>query len=52
MADHGSSTFTGPETPEEFLAERQRLWNGFTHATTAAVVLSALTLILMAVFLI
>jgi hypothetical protein len=52
MAEHGSSTFTGPETPEELLADRQRMWNGFTNATVAAIVLSALTLILTAVFLI
>jgi hypothetical protein len=52
MADHGSSTFTGPETPEELLADRQRMWNGFTAATTISIVLSAVTLILMAIFLI
>ncbi len=51
MANHGSSTFTGPETPEELLADRQRMWNGFTVATTIATVLSVVTLILMGVFL-
>lgn len=51
MADHGSSVFTGPETPEELLADKQRMWNGFTAATVWAIILSAATLILMAVFL-
>jgi hypothetical protein len=51
MASHGSDVFTGPETPEELLADRQRMWAGFTNATTGAVILSAITLILMAVFL-
>lgn len=51
MADHGSTTFTGPETPEELLADRQRMWNGFTVATTITTVLSCVTLILMGVFL-
>jgi len=51
MADHGSSIFTGPETPEELLADRQRMWNGFTTATTVSIVLSAVTLILMGIFL-
>ncbi len=51
MADHGSSIYTGPETPEELLADRQRMWNGFTNATVASIILSAVTLILMAVFL-
>lgn len=51
MADHGSNIYTGPETPEELLADRQRMWNGFTTATTVSIVLSAVTLILMGVFL-
>lgn len=52
MADHGSSIFTGPETPEELLADRQRMWNGFTMATTISIVLSVVTLVLMGIFLI
>ena len=51
MADHGSTTFTGPETPEQLLADRQRMWNGVTTATTVAVILAAATLILMGIFL-
>ena len=42
MADHGTARFTGPETQEAFLADRQRFWAGFTTTTvwaTAAVVL-------------
>lgn len=52
MADHGSSIYTGPETPEEFLEDRQRMWNGFTGATVASIIISAVTLILMGIFLI
>jgi len=51
MADHSSTVFTGPETPEELLADRQRMWNGFTNATVGAVILSVAILVLMGVFL-
>lgn len=52
MADHGSGVYTGPQTPEELLADRRKMWNGFTMATAVSVVLSALTLILMGIFLV
>jgi hypothetical protein len=51
MAAHGNTTFTGPETPEALLAERQKFWNGFTCATTVSIVATAAILIAMAVFL-
>jgi hypothetical protein len=52
MADHGGGVFTGPQTPEELLADRRRMWGGFTMATTITVVFCALTLILMGIFLV
>jgi hypothetical protein len=52
MADHGSSTFTGPDSPEALLADRQRFWGGFTTSIVLSVAVSAVTLILMAIFLI
>jgi hypothetical protein len=50
MAEH-SSINQGPETPEAFVADRQRFWNGFTHAATGSVIAAALILICMAIFL-
>jgi hypothetical protein len=43
---------TGVETPEAFLADRQRFWVGFTRFTTFAVIAITILLILMAVFLV
>ncbi|HEY8287905.1 MAG TPA: hypothetical protein VIG49_01465 [Acetobacteraceae bacterium] len=52
MADHSTSTtFTGPQTQEAFLADRQRFWQGFTSATLGAVVFMAILLIAMGLFL-
>jgi hypothetical protein len=52
MSDHSSSrTFQGPETPDAFLADRQRFWNSFTNLTFGSVVFLAVLLILMAIFL-
>jgi hypothetical protein len=49
---HGASThYTGPTTPEAYFADRQRMWSGFTHATTAGVIFVVLLLVGMAVFL-
>ena len=39
------------ETPEAFLADRQRFWSGFTHFTLGMVILIVLILVGMAVFL-
>ncbi len=49
---HSASTqFTGPTTPEDFLADRQRMWSGFTGATLAGIIFMVVLLIAMAVFL-
>jgi hypothetical protein len=49
---HGTNPqFTGPTTPEAFLADRQRMWSGFTGATLAGIIFVVLLLIGMAVFL-
>jgi hypothetical protein len=50
MADH-STTLQGPETPDAFVADHQRFWSGFTHATLGVVIFIIVLLILMAVFL-
>ncbi len=50
MAEHRNS-FTGPDTPEALLADRQRTWGAFTGATMGAVIFTIVVLIGMAVFL-
>jgi len=42
---------TQAETPEAFLADRQRFWNGFTHFTLGTVICIVALLVGMAVFL-
>jgi hypothetical protein len=39
------------ETPEEFLADRQSFWNGFTKFTLWSVIFVVVVLVLMAIFL-
>jgi hypothetical protein len=39
------------ETPEAFLADRQRFWNSFTHFTLGSVIFIILLLVGMAIFL-
>ena len=51
MASHGSSRYTGPETIEALTADREKMWTGFTSATTGAVVLVVVILVGLAVFL-
>lgn len=52
MAEHTTGTPTaGVETPDAFLADRQRFWVGFTHFTQWSVIFVVLLLIGMAVFL-
>jgi hypothetical protein len=53
MSDHSHavSTTTRDETPEEFLADRQVFWNGFTKFTLWVVIFLILLLVGMAVFL-
>jgi hypothetical protein len=41
----------GPDTPEAFLADRQRTWHSFAGATFASIITSVVVLVLMAVFL-
>jgi hypothetical protein len=50
MAEH-STTFQGPETPDAFLADRQRFWHGFTNFTLGGVIFMIVLLVAMAVFL-
>jgi len=50
MAEH-STIFTGPETQEAFLADREQFLHGFTRFTLGVVILVVLTLVGMAVFL-
>lgn len=51
MASHGTTRYTGPETIEALTADREKMWSGFTSATTGAIIFMALLLIAMAVFL-
>jgi hypothetical protein len=51
MADHSSTVFTGPDTSEALLADRQRFWNGFTTSIVVSIIASVVVLIGMAVFL-
>ncbi len=51
MAEHQSTVFRGPDTPEAFLADRQRFWESWTHFTLGSVIFLVLLLIGMAVFL-
>ncbi len=51
MAQH-NTTFTGPETQEAFLADRQRAFKGFVTFTTVSCIFLAILLALMAIFLV
>jgi hypothetical protein len=55
MSDHSTTAHTTmparSETPEAFLADRQRFWDGFTHFTLYAVIFVVLVLVGMATFL-
>jgi hypothetical protein len=50
MAEH-SSVFTGPDTQEAFLADRENFLHGFTRFTLGVVVAVIVVLVGMAVFL-
>jgi len=50
MAEH-SSVYTGPQTQEAFLADRERFLHGFTRFTLGVVIFLVLLLVGMAVFL-
>ncbi len=55
MSDHSTTATASPvtrvETPEAFLADRQRFWSGFTHFTLGSVISVIVLLVLMAIFL-
>ncbi|MDR3534595.1 MAG: aa3-type cytochrome c oxidase subunit IV [Rhodopila sp.] len=51
MASHGTARYTGPETIEALTADREKMWHGFTAATTGGVIFMIVLLIAMAVFL-
>jgi hypothetical protein len=53
MSDHSHTAHPSmrTETPEAFLADRQRFWNGFTQFTLGSVIFVILLLVGMAVFL-
>ena len=55
MADHSttapSSMTTRSETPDAFLADRKRFWDGFTHFTLYSVIFVVLVLVGMAIVL-
>ena len=53
MSDHATTAQppSQAETPEAFLADRQRFWSGFTHFTLWSVIALIILLVGMAVFL-
>ncbi|HEX2943517.1 MAG TPA: aa3-type cytochrome c oxidase subunit IV [Rhodopila sp.] len=51
MAEHANPTFNGPESLEALTQDRERMWHGFTNATTAAVAFIVVLLVGMAIFL-
>ena len=53
MSDYSTTVQppTQAETPEAFLADRQRFWNGFTHFTLGVVICLIILLVGMAIFL-
>jgi hypothetical protein len=55
MSDHSTTAphppVTRVETPEAFLADRQRFWGSFTHFTLGVVIAAVVLLVLMALFL-
>jgi hypothetical protein len=53
MSDHSHAAHPPmrAETPEAFLADRQRFWSSFTHFTLGSVIFIIVLLVLMAIFL-
>ena len=51
MASHGTNRFTGPDTIEALTADREKMWAGFTSATTGTIIFMVVLLVGMAVFL-
>lgn len=51
MASQSTVRNTGPDTIEALTADREKMWAGFTAATTGMVILTVVILVGMAVFL-
>jgi hypothetical protein len=51
MSDHRSAHFAGPENLEALTADREKMWHGFTSATTGLVIFMIVLLALMGLFL-
>jgi hypothetical protein len=51
MASHGTARYTGPDTIEALIADREKMWAGFTTATAGAIIFMVVLLVGMAVFL-
>ena len=52
MAEEDDRTFTGPDTQEALLADRQRFFNGFTTFTLVSTIAIAVILALMGLFMV
>ena len=50
MAQH-PITVSGPESEDDFLADRERFWHAWTRFTVGAVIFLVVLLVLMAFFL-
>ena len=51
MAQH-PLTVSGPKSQEDFLADRERFWHGWTRFTVGVVIFLVVLLVLMATFLV
>jgi hypothetical protein len=51
MASHEPAPYTGPDSIEALIEDRQKMWAGFTSLTTGAIIFMIVLLVGMAVFL-
>ncbi len=51
MANDGTTRYSGPDSIEALTADREKMWAGFTSATTGTVLFMIVLLVAMAVFL-
>ena len=51
MASHGNTRYSGPDSIEALTADREKMWSGFTTATTSVVIFMVILLLGMAFFL-
>ena len=51
MTSHRTARYTGPDTIEALIADREKMWHGFTNATTGAIIVMVILLAGMAIFL-